>query len=144
MVFSDTNLMQSASGVDVSLLQSNLARSLEARLQHNARMVQMCWALQRGNPRLKDQFAGTPMPEFDYKSLVETLVTNQVEFVLIGGLAMIFHGSAHVTGDVDVCYHRTPDNIEKLTDALAPLRAFRPHITVVASTDPAMTATVVC
>ncbi len=45
-----------------------------------------------------------------------------VEYILIGGLAAIAHGSAYVTYDVDICYERSPANVERLCRALAPLR----------------------
>ena len=38
---------------------------------------------------------------------------------------MIAHGSAYVTGDLDVCYRRTPANIGGLAAAMAPLH---PHL----------------
>jgi predicted nucleotidyltransferase len=44
-----------------------------------------------------------------------------VKFVLIGGLAAIAHGAETVTGDVDLCYARDRDNLERLGQALAPL-----------------------
>ena len=36
-------------------------------------------------------------------ALLRRLVTEKVEFVLVGGMAAIAHGSASVTEDVDVC-----------------------------------------
>ena len=38
---------------------------------------------------------------------------------------MITHGSAHVTDDLDICYRRSPDNIERLAAAVAP---FKPYL----------------
>lgn len=35
--------------------------------------------------------------------LLQRLVAEKVEFVLVGGMAAIAHGSAAVTEDVDVC-----------------------------------------
>lgn len=46
-----------------------------------------------------------------------------VEFVVIGGVAMVAHGSAHVTFDIDICYRRTKENIEKIAAVLAPFHA---------------------
>jgi hypothetical protein len=39
-------------------------------------------------------------------------------------MAAILHGSARVTFDVALVYSRTPENIERLTAALAPHRAY--------------------
>ena len=49
------------------------------------------------------------------------LTAGQVEFVVIGGVAALAHGSARVTFDVDVCYRRTRDNVDRLCNTLAPL-----------------------
>lgn len=50
--------------------------------------------------------------------LLHKLQLEQVEFVLIGGLAAVFHGSAIVTQDIDICLQFTPANTPKLIKAL--------------------------
>ena len=57
----------------------------------------------------------------DMPSLLATLVDGGVDFVLIGGMAGVAHGSSRVTVDIDVVYGRSPANIERLAAALAPL-----------------------
>lgn len=52
--------------------------------------------------------------------ILKTLSEAKVDFVLIGGLAAVVHGSAYVTRDVDVCLLLTPENIQKLRTCLAP------------------------
>ncbi|HKP76511.1 MAG TPA: hypothetical protein VJT67_13365 [Longimicrobiaceae bacterium] len=47
-----------------------------------------------------------------------------VRFVLIGGLAGIVHGSPRLTNDVDVCFDRLPDNLERLAAVLASWKAY--------------------
>jgi hypothetical protein len=56
----------------------------------------------------------------NFELAIQSLCDRGVDFVVIGGWAAIFHGSAHVTNDLDVCYSRTPDNLRKLAAALAP------------------------
>ena len=51
--------------------------------------------------------------------LVELLASADVEFVVVGGLAAVVHGSAYVTNDVDVCYGRSAANMERLCGALS-------------------------
>ena len=46
-----------------------------------------------------------------------------MRFVLIGGLAANILGSPSLTFDVDVCYARDEDNLERLADALVGLSA---------------------
>jgi hypothetical protein len=60
------------------------------------------------------------MTEFGFQDLLSMLVRGDVEFVLIGGLAGMAHGSARATVDVDVVYRRTPDNIDRLARCLQP------------------------
>ncbi|MGH7821613.1 MAG: hypothetical protein ACREQ9_17755 [Candidatus Binatia bacterium] len=57
----------------------------------------------------------------DLKRLIEALVENRVDFVVIGGVALVLHGSARTTGDLDVCYSRDAQNLLALELALAPL-----------------------
>ena len=47
------------------------------------------------------------------------LTQNQVEFVIVGGVAISAHGSSYLTFDLDVCYARTRENLKRLTTALA-------------------------
>ena len=54
--------------------------------------------------------------------ILAALNKRRVEFVVVGGLAMITHGSAHVTDDLDVCYLRTPENIGRLAAAVSQLQ----------------------
>ena len=61
----------------------------------------------------------------DPEPLLRQLKKHQVEFVVIGGMAMVTHGSAHITSDLDICYERTPQNISALAEALTP---FHPYL----------------
>jgi predicted nucleotidyltransferase len=59
-----------------------------------------------------------------FRTLLEVLLDDEVEFILIGGVAGIIHGSARATGDLDVVYNRTKDNIAKIVSALAPYEPY--------------------
>jgi hypothetical protein len=61
------------------------------------------------------------IPVFDPERLLRSLVDGDVDFVLIGGWAAKLHGSPTVTADIDICYSKDPDNLERLAAALAPL-----------------------
>ena len=56
----------------------------------------------------------------NFEAAIQRLCDAGVEFVIVGGWSAIFHGSAHVTNDLDICYSRTYGNLEKLAGALAP------------------------
>jgi predicted nucleotidyltransferase len=49
-------------------------------------------------------------------------VSHDVRFVVIGGAALILHGSSYVTEDVDLAFERTRDNAERIAAALRPFR----------------------
>lgn len=60
------------------------------------------------------------MPEVtEFLRIIAALTAKEVRFVIIGGVAMRLHGSAHVTDDVDIYYARQPEALEKLAAALA-------------------------
>ena len=56
----------------------------------------------------------------DFATLLRVLADQEVAFILVGGAAATVHGSARLTLDVDVVYQRTPDNLARLVNALAP------------------------
>jgi hypothetical protein len=55
-----------------------------------------------------------------FKAALQVLSDAFVDFVVIGGMAATFHGSARVTYDLDICYARTPENLRRLAKALSP------------------------
>ncbi len=116
----------SDSGVDLTLLRENLEKSIEDRLEENRRAALFAETLRLSLP--PGQRHSTPPARrqamFDPDALIRRLSEHDVEFVLIGGLAMIVHGSAAITKDLDVCYRRTPDNIVAVTSALADIHPY--------------------
>jgi hypothetical protein len=63
------------------------------------------------------------MAEFDPRAIFDVLERHGVRYVVIGGVAAILHGSAHVTTDVDVVPQDARDNLERLSDALKEIHA---------------------
>jgi len=61
----------------------------------------------------------------DFQRLVEALSGGRVDYIVIGGVAMVLHGSARTTRDLDICYERIPANLQALAAALAP---FQPRL----------------
>lgn len=55
-----------------------------------------------------------------------------VDFIVIGGVAAVLHGSAVVTFDLDILYSRGDANVRRLAEALAPFhprpRGFPPGL----------------
>lgn len=50
---------------------------------------------------------------------IQSLADNNVDFVIVGGVAIKIHSSAYVTLDLDFCYARTKDNLAKIVAALS-------------------------
>lgn len=59
--------------------------------------------------------------DFDPRPILDVLVRHGVDFVVVGGLAGIAHGSAYNTQDVGVAYDRSRENLERLASALQDL-----------------------
>ena len=57
----------------------------------------------------------------DFREFLECLNAAGVEYLLIGGHAVAFHGYPRVTSDMDVWINGTPENAEKV---LAAVRSF--------------------
>lgn len=57
-----------------------------------------------------------------FADLLRRLADGHVDFVVIGGLAVIAHGHIRATLDLDICYARTPENLRRLAAALTPIR----------------------
>lgn len=51
--------------------------------------------------------------------LLDSLDRHGVDFVVVGGVAGLAHGSAYPTYDFDIAYARDPANLGRLADALA-------------------------
>ncbi|MBN2035156.1 MAG: nucleotidyltransferase [Chitinispirillaceae bacterium] len=52
------------------------------------------------------------------KEFFRLLNANNVEYVIVGGYAVAFHGFVRATKDIDVLFNATPENIRRLMAAL--------------------------
>lgn len=57
----------------------------------------------------------------NFGKLLATLVDGEVEFIVIGGVALVSRGGSRVTNDLDVLYERGKANLERLASAVSPL-----------------------
>jgi hypothetical protein len=64
-----------------------------------------------------------PRAEFDPTRLLRALADGGVDFVVIGAVAAILHGSARNTFDLDICFASDPENLEALGSMLVSVRA---------------------
>ena len=64
-------------------------------------------------------------PESDpqgFEKLLDLMTAHDVEFIVVGGQAEVILGSSRTTYDVDLCYRRTANNLERLAKALQELK----------------------
>ena len=52
-----------------------------------------------------------------FRDFIQALNDHKVEYVLVGGMAVILHGYVRGTGDMDVWVNKTVDNYYKLSKA---------------------------
>lgn len=55
----------------------------------------------------------------DFRDFIHALNKHEVEYILVGGYAVILHGYRRVTGDMDIWVNKTKNNYIKITRAFA-------------------------
>jgi hypothetical protein len=50
----------------------------------------------------------------DFREFIQSFEKNKVEYILVGGFAVILHGYPRTTGDIDLWVNRTKDNYKKI------------------------------
>ena len=46
----------------------------------------------------------------DFRELLELFNAHEVDYIIVGGYALAFHGAPRTTGDIDIFVGTTPDN----------------------------------
>jgi hypothetical protein len=54
----------------------------------------------------------------DFRELLELFNANKVEYVIVGGYALAFHGAPRFTGDIDLFVSSDRDNAKRILEAL--------------------------
>lgn len=67
--------------------------------------------------------ASGALPELDIQKILQRLVEGEVEFLLIGGVAVGYHGHVRATKDVDVVPAPDPENLKRLARVLQEIEA---------------------
>ena len=62
-------------------------------------------------------------PPLDRPTLLASLSSNEVRFVLVGGLAAQAHGAVRATQDADICPEWSKENLARLAASLTELEA---------------------
>ena len=54
----------------------------------------------------------------DFRDLLKLFNAHKVEYVVIGGYALAFHGAPRYTGDLDIFVKPNPENAQRIMKAL--------------------------
>lgn len=116
-------------GVDLTLNEGNFGLSPSARVERGLGWADQVLRIQREigvepGARKEARAAWEGMngrgdkPVLEAGPLLDALDRNEVEFVVIGGVAGLAHGSAYPTYDLDIAYDRDPRNLKRMAAAL--------------------------
>jgi transcriptional regulator with XRE-family HTH domain len=116
-------------GVDETLNELNFKLPSSARVDRGLGWADQILRIQRENgvrpgANGEDRAAWDIVDRRGDKPILETgplldaLDRNHVEFVVIGGVAGLAHGSSYPTYDLDIAYSRDPRNLERMAAAL--------------------------
>lgn len=54
----------------------------------------------------------------DFRDLLALFNSHKVDFLVVGGYALAFHGAPRFTGDIDILINSNPANAQSILDAL--------------------------
>ncbi len=63
-----------------------------------------------------------PKPEFF--SILRTMAQHHVDYIIVGGVAILLSGAPHTTFDLDIVHSTSPDNVDRLLAALREIDAY--------------------
>jgi len=67
--------------------------------------------------------------ELDYQTIFQGLNKENIDYLVVGGLAVNFHGIPRMTYDIDLMIHLDPENIRKLVSTFVNW-GYRPRVPV--------------
>jgi hypothetical protein len=56
-----------------------------------------------------------------FREILNALSEHEIECIIVGGVALILHGSTRMTFDIDILLCRTRENVRRLLEAIEPL-----------------------
>ena len=65
----------------------------------------------------------------DFRDLLALLNEHKVEYLIVGGYALAFHGAPRFTGDIDIFVRPDSENADRVLDALAAFGFRFPNLT---------------
>ena len=108
----DSQSAYAPDGTDLTLIRWMLSMTPAERLDALQGFIDALWKVR----------APTPKPEF--RSMLQALAKRQVDFIVVGGVALVLSGGAYNNLDLDVVHSTDAANIAKLVPALEELDAY--------------------
>jgi len=65
----------------------------------------------------------------DFKEFLDLLNKHQVDYMVVGGFALAFHGAPRYTGDIDIWIRSSKENADLLLNALGAFGFALPELT---------------
>ncbi|MSR65387.1 MAG: hypothetical protein EXS18_06360 [Verrucomicrobiae bacterium] len=85
--------------------------------------------------RLREPSPGSESGQWPtIREILRAFAAHQVEFVIVGGYAVAFHGYDRFTGDIDLFIHSTAENARAIIAAFRGLHFEHPELTIEALT----------
>jgi hypothetical protein len=110
--------MDESGTVDLSQIDCSLALTPVERLRRHSEFVELIQGVRLAG-RVNNVEGERPMG-VDFQ-LLQRLNDYGVDFVVVGGLAAIYHGSVTFTYDIDVCVSFQEPNLSRITNCLRDL-----------------------
>ncbi len=79
---------------------------------------------------LSNNYAGNTMEvQPDFRDLLELLNEHKVDYLIVGGYALAYHGAPRFTGDIDILLRSDQENARRVLAALAAFGFTFPNLT---------------
>lgn len=106
-------------GIDPTITFHNMfGLTAEERLDGAGRRIRSAQSIARMRGTQSPRAARRVSGENAITEVLDLFDREGIEYVVIGGAAVILHGSGYVTEDVDLCCRRTPENLAAVARAL--------------------------
>lgn len=102
-------------------------KSFQERLLELERLKELYQVLPQSN-RLDEDAA--PYGSFSLQEALSAFVAHQVEFILIGGYAVAFHGYPRFTHDLDLYIQPTPENAKRIISGFEQIGFKHPELNI--------------
>lgn len=99
----------------VITFDNTVALSANERVREVTRLGEIAKTIRGGK---LEAMLESDLPSLSLEKVLALFKQHQVEYLVVGGYAVAFHGYPRFTRDLDLFYRQTPDNAERILAAL--------------------------